>query len=78
LEPITEKINKIFLDDIKSIVKAKDNKNEKAEKYDDLRKRIISEFSEEHEEQDIKLSLGSIEKKEIRNALLNEKNKTRW
>jgi len=73
LEPITEKINKIFLDDIKNIVKAKDNKNEKAEKYDDLRKRIISEFSEEHEEQDIKLSLGSIEKKEIRNALLNEK-----
>jgi polyribonucleotide nucleotidyltransferase len=73
LNDLKEKINNSFLDDIKNIVKSKDNKTEKQDKYHQLREKITSELSEEFEAMDISISLDSIEKKEIRNALLNEK-----
>tara|TARA_B110000438_G_scaffold139553_1_gene134818 strand:- start:4903 stop:7089 length:2187 start_codon:yes stop_codon:yes gene_type:complete len=72
LDELKEKINNSYLEDIKNIVKSKDNKTEKQDKYHELRETIVNEFAEEFEEQDISISLDSIEKKEIRNALLNE------
>tara|TARA_B110000438_G_scaffold88942_1_gene88415 strand:+ start:638 stop:2839 length:2202 start_codon:yes stop_codon:yes gene_type:complete len=72
LNDLKEKINKLYLDDIKNIVKSKDNKTEKQDKYHELRETIENNFAEEFESQDISISLDSIEKKEIRNALLNE------
>jgi len=72
LEGVKEKLTSSYLEDIKKIVRSKDNKTEKIEKYNSLREKIISEISEEFEEEDINSSLDSIEKKEIREALLNE------
>ncbi|MDG2101314.1 MAG: polyribonucleotide nucleotidyltransferase [Dehalococcoidia bacterium] len=72
LDELKEKINNSYLEDIKNIVKSKDNKTEKQDKYHELRETIANEFAEEFEAQDISISLDSIEKKEIRNALLNE------
>ena len=72
LNELKEKINNSFLNDIKQIVKSKDNKTDKQDKYHELRDKITSELSEEFEAMDISISLDSIEKQEIRNALLNE------
>ena len=72
LVDIKTKINDSYLDDLRSVVKSEDNKTDKQEKYDSLREKIMNELSEEFEESDINMSLDYIEKKEIRDALLNE------
>ena len=72
LEDIKNKINSVYLEDIQKIVRSSDNKTEKINKYNSLREKIVSENSEEFEEESINVSLDSIEKKEIRNALLND------
>jgi len=72
LNELKEKINNSYLDDIKNIVKSKDNKTEKQDKYHVLRETILNDFAEDFDPLDISISLDSIEKKEIRNALLNE------
>ena len=72
LEDIKNKINSNYLEDIQKIVRSSDNKTEKINKYNSLREKIVSENSEEFEEESINVSLDSIEKKEIRNALLND------
>ncbi|MBL06845.1 MAG: polyribonucleotide nucleotidyltransferase [Chloroflexi bacterium] len=72
LEDIKNKINSNYLEDIQNIVRSSDNKTEKINKYNSLREKIIAENSEEFEEESINVSLDSIEKKEIRNALLND------
>jgi len=72
LEDIKNKINSVYLEDIQKIVRSSDNKTEKINKYNSLREKIVAENSEEFEEESINVSLDSIEKKEIRNALLND------
>ena len=72
LEDIKNKINSNYLEDIQKIVRSSDNKTEKINKYNSLREKIVAENSEEFEEESINVSLDSIEKKEIRNALLND------
>ncbi|MBL40409.1 MAG: polyribonucleotide nucleotidyltransferase [Chloroflexi bacterium] len=72
LEDIKSKISESYLSDLKSIVRSKDNKTDKKAKYDLIRDKILEDFSEEFEELDINMSLDFIEKKEIRDALLNE------
>ena len=72
LEDIKNKINSNYLEDIQKIVRSSDNKTEKINKYNTLREKIVAENSEEFEEESINVSLDSIEKKEIRNALLND------
>ena len=72
LVDIKTKINDSYLDDLRSVVKSEDNKTDKQEKYDSLREKIMNELSEEFEESDINMSLDYIEKKEIRDALLNQ------
>ncbi len=72
LEDIKNKINSVYLEDIQKIVRSSDNKTEKINKYNSLREKIVAENSEEFEEESINISLDSIEKKEIRNALLND------
>jgi len=72
LEDIKNKINSNYLEDIQKIVRSSDNKTEKINKYNSLREKIVAENSEEFEEESINISLDSIEKKEIRNALLND------
>jgi len=72
LEAIKNKINSNYLEDIQKIVRSSDNKTEKINKYNSLREKIVAENSEEFEEESINVSLDSIEKKEIRNALLND------
>ena len=72
LEDIKNKINSVYLEDIRKIVRSSDNKTEKINKYNSLREKIVAENSEEFEEESINVSLDSIEKKEIRNALLND------
>ncbi|RZP15250.1 MAG: polyribonucleotide nucleotidyltransferase [Chloroflexi bacterium] len=72
LVDIKTKINDSYLEDLQSVVKSQDNKTDKQEKYDSLREKIMNELSEEFEESDINMSLDYIEKKEIRDALLNE------
>ena len=72
LVDIKTKINDSYLDDLRSVVKSEDNKTDKQEKYDSLREKIMNELLEEFEESDINMSLDYIEKKEIRDALLNE------
>ena len=72
LVDIKTKINDSYLDDLRSVVKSEDNKTDKQEKYDSLREKIMDDLSEEFEESDINMSLDYIEKKEIRDALLNE------
>ena len=72
LEKIKKQINSDYLEEIKEIVRSKDNKTDKIEKYNSLREKINSEISDEFEQDDINMTLGSIEKKEIREALLNE------
>ncbi len=72
LEVIKNKINSNYLEDIQKIVRSSDNKTEKINKYNSLREKIVAENSEEFEEESINVSLDSIEKKEIRNALLND------
>ena len=72
LEDIKNKINSNYIEDIQKIVRSSDNKTEKINKYNSLREKIVAENSEEFEEESINVSLDSIEKKEIRNALLND------
>ncbi|MBP05265.1 MAG: polyribonucleotide nucleotidyltransferase [Chloroflexi bacterium] len=72
LEDLKQQINSSYLEDLKKIVRSKDNKTEKSEKYNSLREKILSEISDDFEEDDINSSLDSIEKNEIRDALLNE------
>ena len=72
LVDIKTKINDSYLEDLQSVVKSQDNKTDKQEKYDSLREKIMDDLSEEFEESDINMSLDYIEKKEIRDALLNE------
>ena len=72
LVDIKSKINDSYLEDLQSVVKSQDNKTDKQEKYDSLREKIMDDLSEEFEESDINMSLDYIEKKEIRDALLNE------
>ena len=72
LVDIKTKINDSYLKDLQSVVKSQDNKTDKQEKYDSLREKIMDDLSEEFEESDINMSLDYIEKKEIRDALLNE------
>ena len=72
LEDIKNKINSNYLEDIQKIVRSSDNKTEKINKYNSLREKIVAENSEEFDEESINVSLDSIEKKEIRNALLND------
>ena len=72
LEDIKNKINSVYLEDIQKIVRSSDNKTEKINKYNSLREKIVAENSEDFEEESINVSLDSIEKKEIRNALLND------
>ena len=72
LEDIKNKINSVYLEDIQKIVRSSDNKTEKINKYNSLREKIVAENSEEFEEESINVSFDSIEKKEIRNALLND------
>ena len=72
LEDIKNKINSVYLEDIQEIVRSSDNKTEKINKYNSLREKIVAENSEDFEEESINVSLDSIEKKEIRNALLND------
>ena len=72
LVDIKAKINDSYLKDLQSVVKSQDNKTDKQEKYDSLREKIMDDLSEEFEESDINMSLDYIEKKEIRDALLNE------
>ena len=72
LEEVKNKINSNYLEDIQKIVRSSDNKTEKINKYNSLREKIVAENSEEFEEESINVSLDSIEKKEIRNALLND------
>ena len=72
LEDIKNKISSNYLEDIQKIVRSSDNKTEKINKYNSLREKIVAENSEEFEEESINVSLDSIEKKEIRNALLND------
>ena len=72
LEDIKNKINSNYIEDIQKIVRSSDNKTEKINKYNTLREKIVAENSEEFEEESINVSLDSIEKKEIRNALLND------
>ena len=72
MEDIKNKISSNYLEDIQKIVRSSDNKTEKINKYNSLREKIVAENSEEFEEESINVSLDSIEKKEIRNALLND------
>ena len=72
LVDIKTKINDSYLKDLQSVVKSQDNKTDKQEKYDSLREKIMDDLSEEFEESDKNKSLDYIEKKEIRDALLNE------
>ena len=72
LEDIKNKINSNYIEDIQKIVRSSDNKTEKINKYNTLREKIVAENSEEFEKESINVSLDSIEKKEIRNALLND------